>query len=120
MERAPAVYCIPVYQVRHVPMSAPDCAPAVPPGISSPARSAAAEASGAQRIDVTLHGETLDHFEQVKQWLDDTNRLMIERGFYNKTKTLALMTALSDSRLRHDGAGERNLISGGSVTDIGK
>ena len=51
-------------------------------------RRAAAKAAGAKRIDVTLQGDDLDNYERVKDWLDRTNRLAIERGIYNKPKTL--------------------------------
>ena len=51
-------------------------------------RRAAAKAAGAMRIDVTLQGQVLDNYEQVKDWLDRTNRLGIERGVYNKPRTL--------------------------------
>lgn len=44
-------------------------------------RRADAKADGARRIDVTLRGEDLDDFEQVKRWLDGVNRLAAERSF---------------------------------------
>ena len=51
-------------------------------------RRAAAKAAGAKRIDVMLQGDVLDNYERVKDWLDGVNRLAIERGIYNKPKTL--------------------------------
>ena len=51
-------------------------------------RRAAAKAAGAKRIDVTLQGDALDDYKRVKGWLDRINRVMIERGIYNKPKTL--------------------------------
>jgi hypothetical protein len=51
-------------------------------------RRAAAKAAGAKRIDVTLQGQALDDYQRVKDWLDRTNRLAIERGIYNTPKTL--------------------------------
>jgi hypothetical protein len=51
-------------------------------------RRATAKSAGAKRIDVTLDERDRDDFERVKQWLDDNNRLGIERGFYNTPKTL--------------------------------
>ena len=38
-------------------------------------RRAAAKAAGAKRIDVTLQGDALDDYEQVKAWLDRNNRI---------------------------------------------
>jgi hypothetical protein len=55
----------------------------VSPGIPTLARRAAAKAAGAKRIDVTLQGDALDRFEQVRAWLDRNNRTMIERSVYN-------------------------------------
>jgi hypothetical protein len=51
-------------------------------------RRAADKATGAKRIDVTLHGRALDDYEQVKEWLANNNRIGIERGIYNKPRTL--------------------------------
>jgi len=51
-------------------------------------RRAAAKATGAKRIDVTLQGDALDDYERVKDWLDNVNRVAIERGIYNTKKTL--------------------------------
>jgi hypothetical protein len=47
-----------------------------------------AKAEGARRIDVTLRGQMLEDFERVKQWLDGVNRIGIERGIYNRPKTM--------------------------------
>jgi len=51
-------------------------------------RRATAKAAGAKRIDVTLQGNALDDYARVKEWLDATNRMAIERGIYNTPKTL--------------------------------
>jgi len=51
-------------------------------------RRAAAKATGAKRIDVMLQGDALDDYERVKDWLDNVNRVAIERGIYNTKKTL--------------------------------
>jgi hypothetical protein len=51
-------------------------------------RRAAAKAASAKRIDVTLQGDALDKFEQVRAWLDRNNRTMIKLGVYNKPRTL--------------------------------
>jgi hypothetical protein len=45
-------------------------------------RRAALKRDGARRIDVTLEGRDLDHFDQVKQWVERLNRIGVERGFY--------------------------------------
>jgi hypothetical protein len=51
-------------------------------------RRAAAKVAGAKRIDVTLQGDALDDYERIKDWLDRINHVMIERGVYNKPRTL--------------------------------
>jgi hypothetical protein len=43
------------------------------------ARRAAAKSEGARRIDVTLHGEALDNYETVRQYLKGIERLGAER-----------------------------------------
>ena len=50
-------------------------------------RRAAAKAAGAKRIDVTLQGDALEDYKRLKGWLDRINRVMIERGFYNKPRS---------------------------------
>jgi hypothetical protein len=44
-------------------------------------RRAAHKAEGGRRIDVTLHGDMLDDYESVRQWIERLNRIGIERGF---------------------------------------
>jgi hypothetical protein len=51
-------------------------------------RRARAKAEGARRIDVTLRGQMLEDFERVKQWIEGVNRVGIERGFYNRPRTM--------------------------------
>ena len=35
-----------------------------------------------------MKGDALDDYARVKDWLDQLTRLMIERGVYNKPRTL--------------------------------
>ena len=51
-------------------------------------RRAADKAAGAKRIDVTLRGDAIADYERVKGWLDENNRMMIERRVYNTPRTL--------------------------------
>jgi hypothetical protein len=52
------------------------------------ARRAALKDSGARRIDVTLNETDLANYEQVRQSLEELNRLMVERGVFDRPRTL--------------------------------